>query len=246
MDRDNKPSIKYSPELNESVTWLLKRNPLTPSVKRELKALKGKIARIVEKTKKKHPGKTGWEYLENILDKDRDLYTHMRNHIIKLLKQYGIELTIYDNSLYNETIGHEAEEIMMGMFEDEWRGSNIEDLEHIPLHAVNKIENELDKKKYKHKHLAIVSPVEDTEPGCISENDLGTAVTELEEIDMQEIMTILKEILTLEQYEIFDLHVIEQMKFKMIGNLKDIKESRAKQIYRTAKNKIKKDKRINF
>ena len=265
MDKNNKPDIKYSPELKESVSLLKKRHTLTPSDKRKLKALSEKIIRIIEITKKDHPGKTGWKYLESILDNDPDLYPHLRNHVIKVAKKYDIELRIQNNSLYDntkkthpgktgwenqESIGHEAEEIMVRTFEDEYRHSNIEDLEHIPLHVVNKIKAERKKLKYKDKHLTIVSPIEDTEPGCINENDLGTIGDTIQEIETQkmEIMTILKEvlkkILTSEQYEIFDLHVIEQMKLIEIASLKGIKYSRVKQIYRTAKDKAKKDKRI--
>jgi len=57
---------------------------------------------------------------------------------------------------------------------------------------------------------------------------------------------ISKEILNHEQWEIFDLHVIKQMKLIDIASSKGIKYSRVKQIYRTAKNKIKKDKRIKY
>jgi len=269
MNRDNKKDIKYSPELKESVDWLKKRHTLTPSDKRKLKAFREKIIRIVEKTKKTHPGKTGWKYLENILDNDLDLYPHLRNHIIKLLKQYGIELRIHDNSLYNETIGEEAEEIMIGVFASEYNRSNIADLEKIPLKIVDKIKDELEKKKYKDKdkRLRIIQDDgEDIKPYFISEqnvsNDIRTDIekhpiknikadirredTVSQPLIVQKYMVRIKEILTHEQWEVFDLHVIEHMKLKDIASLKGIKYSRVKQIYRTVKNKIKKDKIIDF
>jgi len=256
MNIDNKMYIENRAELERLATKLKKRHPLTPSDKKELKALVRKIIRIVEKTKKAHPGKTGWKYLESILDTDPDLYPHLRNHVIKVAKTHGIELTIQHNnknefieeigfpSLYNEIIGHEAENIMIRVFQSELNKSNITELEKIPLKIADKIKDEIKKVKYKYEHLGIVSPIEDTEPGCISENDLGTADTELEEIDIQQIMTILKEILTLEEYEIFVLRAYEGYTSEEISELKGLSLSRVKQIYRTARAKAMKDKRI--
>jgi len=235
MDKNNKSDIKHSPKLKESVEGFKKRYPLTPSEiekekaflkeyaegfkkrhpvtplqKRELKALREKIIRIVEITKKTYPGKKGWEYLDSLLDSnlDSDLYPLLRNHVIKLAKRYNIELRIYDNKLYNETIGDEAEEIMAGVFESEYRSSNITDLEHIPLHVVNKIIYELNKDKNNAKHLEIIQHNEEIKPDCIKEELIEARIdTVVEPLILEEQMTIIKEILNSEELKVFHLHV---------------------------------------
>ncbi len=143
MNIDNKKYIENRAELERFATEFKKRHPLTPSDKKELKALVRKIIRIVEITKKTYPGKKGWKYSEQVLDKDLDFYPHLRNHVIKVAKRLGIELTIQrsdldnkiigDENLYNETIGDEAENIMIKVFKSKSRRSKtIVDLEEIP------------------------------------------------------------------------------------------------------------------
>jgi len=284
MDIDNKKYIENRAELERLATEFEKKHPLTPLQKRKLKALREKIIRIVEITKKTYPGKKGWKYLEYILDKNPDLYPLLRNHVIKLTKNKKIELTIQANeylkdehlknsrtlSLYNETIGEEAENIMREVFQSEWRDSNIKYLERIPLDIINEIRKELKNKKYDYKHLAIVSPKKDIEDGdikiekgCINENDnklvteedtpediiLKRAEDEARKKEYEKITKIAKEKLTKRRLEVFRLRInengIKKRTFREIEEILDIDESTVREHYKLAIKIIKKHLRNN-
>ena len=119
-------------------------------------------------------------------------------------------------------------------------------------HTTKEIKKELKNKKYKYKHLTIVSPKKDIKDGDISENDnklvteedtpediiLKRAEDEARKKEYEKITKIAKEKLTKRRLEVFRLRInengIKKRTFREIEEILDIDESTVREHYKLA------------